>query len=77
MVTRDQEQSILDRMRGLSPEFLQEVLDFIEFLQQRERQQHWIGFDEWAIHLAKERGFHRLTEEDVAQIVETHRRAHP
>ncbi len=27
------------------------------------------GFDEWALNLAKEHGFHHLTEEDMAQQV--------
>ena len=73
-MTQEQEQLILDRVRKLSPERLREVLDFIEFLQQREWQQHWVGFDEWAMNLAKERGFQHLTEENVAQIVKVHRR---
>lgn len=71
---QEQEQLILDKVRKLSPERLQEVLDFIEFLQQRERQQRWVSFDEWAMNLAKERGFYHLTEEDVAQIVKDHRK---
>jgi hypothetical protein len=28
-----------------------------------------LEFDEWAMNLAKEKGFSHLTEEDVAQIV--------
>ena len=28
-----------------------------------------LEFDEWATNLAKEKGFHHLTEEDVARIV--------
>lgn len=73
-MAQKQEQIILDKVRQLSPEHLREVLDFIEFLQQRELQQQWVGFDEWAMNLAQERGFQHLTEENVAQIVETHRR---
>lgn len=69
----EQEQVILEKVRQLPPERLQEVLDFIEFLQQRERQQQWISFDEWALNLAKEKGFHHLTEDDIAQIVKAHR----
>ena len=73
-MTRDKEQLVLERVSQLSAERLQEVLDFIEFLQQRDRRQRWVDFDEWAMNLAKERSFHHLTEEDVAQIVEAHRR---
>ncbi len=68
------EQIILDTLRSLPPEQVEEVLDFVEFIQQRVKRQQWISFDQWAMNLAKERGFHHLTEEDVAQIVKTHRR---
>lgn len=68
------EQLILDKLRRLPPERIEEVLDFVEFVEQRAQRQRWVSFDEWAVNLAKERGFHRLTEEDVAQIVKTHRR---
>jgi len=70
----EQEQVILEKVRQLPPEQLQEVLDFIEFLQQRERQQQWISFDAWAMNLAKEKGFQHLTEDDIAQIVKAHRK---
>ncbi len=68
------EQIILDKLRSLPPEQVEEVLDFVEFIQQRVKRQQWISFDQWAMNLAKERGFHHLTEEDVAQIVKTHRK---
>jgi len=71
---REQEQLILEKVRRFPSERIQEILDFIEFLEQRERQRGWIGFDEWAMDLAKEKGFHQLTEEDVASIVKEHRR---
>jgi hypothetical protein len=70
----EQEQVLLEKVRQLPPEQLQEVLDFIEFLQQRERRRPWISFDEWAMNLAKEKGFQHLTEDDVAQIVKAHRK---
>jgi hypothetical protein len=70
----EQEQVILEKVRQLPPEQLQEVLDFIEFLQQRERQRQWISFDAWAMNLAKEKGFQHLTEDDIAQIVKAHRK---
>lgn len=72
---REQEQLILEKVRRFPPERLQEVLDFIEFLEQRERQRGWIEFDEWAMNLAKEKGFYQLTEEDIARIVKEHRRS--
>lgn len=68
------EQLILERVCKLPRERLQEVLDFIEFLEHREHKQRWIGFDEWAMNLAKDRGFNHLTEEDVIEIVKAHRR---
>lgn len=70
----EQEQVILEKVRQLPPEQLQEVLDFIEFLQQREQQRQWISFDAWAMNLAKEKGFQHLTEDDIAQIVKAHRK---
>jgi len=60
---------ILERLRGLSSERKQEVLDFLEFLELRDKSKGWLEFDEWAINLAKEKGFDHLTEGDVAQIV--------
>jgi len=60
---------ILEKLRGLSSERKQEVLDFLEFLELREKSKGWLEFDEWAFNLAKERGFDHLTEEDVARIV--------
>lgn len=60
---------ILEKLRGLSSERKKEVIDFLEFLELREKNKAWLEFDEWAINLAKEKGFDHLTEEDVAQIV--------
>jgi hypothetical protein len=64
-----EERVILEKLRGLSSERKQEVLDFLEFLELREKSKAWLEFDEWAINLAKEKGFDHLTEEDVARIV--------
>ncbi|HWP91836.1 MAG TPA: hypothetical protein VNN20_06530 [Thermodesulfobacteriota bacterium] len=69
------EKKVLDAFRKLSPEKKQEVLDLIEFIESKDRVTKWIEFDEWAVNLAKEKGFNHLTEEDVAQIVEAHRSA--
>lgn len=63
------EEVILEKLRKLSSERKQEILDFLEFLESRERAKEWLEFDEWAINLAKEKGFANLTEEDIARIV--------
>lgn len=63
------EEVILEKLRSLSSERKQEILDFLEFLELREKTKGWLEFDEWAINLAKEKGFAHLTEEDVAQII--------
>lgn len=63
------EEVILEKLRRLSSERKQEILDFLEFLDSRERTKKWVEFDEWAINLAKEKGFSHLTEDDVARIV--------
>jgi hypothetical protein len=41
----------------------------LEFLETREKAKEWLEFDEWAINLAREKGFANLTEGDVARIV--------
>ncbi|MER3446071.1 MAG: hypothetical protein C4291_04190 [Candidatus Dadabacteria bacterium] len=69
------ENKILNIFRRLSPEKKQEVVDFIEFVESKDSVIKWIEFDEWAVNLAKKRGFNHLTEEDVAQIVKAHRSA--
>jgi hypothetical protein len=63
------EEAILEKLRRLSSDKKQEILDFLEFLEMREKAKEWLEFDEWAINLAKERGFANLTERDVARIV--------
>lgn len=61
--------SILEKLRRLPAERKQEVVDFLEFLESREGAKKWLEFDQWAINLAKEKGFAHLTEEDVARII--------
>ncbi|HAZ28116.1 TPA: hypothetical protein DCY67_05840 [Candidatus Acetothermia bacterium] len=73
-LTMTREEIILEKLRSLPPERLDEVLDFVEFLERRAKDQRWIANDAWAMNMAKERGFSHLTEEDVAQIVKAHRR---
>ncbi len=62
------EETILQRFRSLSPERKKEVIDFLDFLTSGEKAKEWLEFDEWALDLAKKKGFDRLTEEDVARI---------
>ena len=66
-------QEIVEKIQSLPPESLDEVIDFIEFIEHREKRRIWIEFDEWALNLAKEKGFSQLTEEDIAEIVKQHR----
>jgi hypothetical protein len=63
------EEVILEKLRRLSSDKKKEILDFLEFLEVREKAKEWLEFDEWAINLAKEKGFANLTEGDVARIV--------
>jgi hypothetical protein len=63
------EEVILEKLRRLYSDKKKEILDFLEFLEVREKAKEWLEFDEWAINLAKEKGFANLTEGDVARIV--------
>ena len=63
------EEVILEKLRRLSAERKKEILDFLDFLEYREGAMRRLELDEWATNLAKEKGFHHLTEEDVARIV--------
>ncbi len=67
--TKWDEETILQKFRDLSPERKREVMDFLDLLTSGEKAKDWLEFDEWALNLAKERGFDRLTEEDVARIM--------
>jgi len=60
---------ILEKLRKLSSDKKREILDFLEFLGMREKAKEWLEFDEWAVNLAKEKGFANLTEGDIAGIV--------
>lgn len=60
---------ILEKLRKLSSDKKREILDFLEFLEMREKAKEWLEFDEWAVNLAKEKGFANLTEGDIAGIV--------
>ncbi len=76
----DIEQAVVEKLKILSPEKQQEVLDFVEFLEQKDsssqKAKAEAAFDEWAVNLAKEKGFAHLTEEDVSQIVRDLRGQH-
>jgi hypothetical protein len=63
------EEAILEKLRRLSLDKKREILDFLEFLETREKAKEWLEFDEWALNLAREKGFVNLTEGDVARIV--------
>ena len=67
------EQAVMEKLKVLPSEKQQEVLDFVEFLEHKgasgRKAQAEVTFDEWAMNLAKEKGFAHLTEEDVALIV--------
>jgi hypothetical protein len=68
--TRMGEADVLEKLRRLRPDERMEVIDFMDFLaQRRDRSRKWIEFDEWAMDLAKKKGFHDLTGDDVAEIV--------
>jgi hypothetical protein len=65
----EKEEVVIEKFRRLSQEKKEEVLDFLEFLESREKVKGWLEFDEWAINLAKQKGFYQLTDDDVARIV--------
>jgi hypothetical protein len=65
----EKEEVVIEKFRRLSREKKEEVLDFLEFLESREKVKTWLEFDEWAINLAKQKGFYQLTDDDIARIV--------
>jgi hypothetical protein len=65
----EKEGIVIEKFRRLSQEKKEVVLDFLEFLESREKVKAWLEFDEWAINLAKKKGFYQLTDDDVARIV--------
>lgn len=74
MVMNTKEKSYIKKeIDKLPPELVKEVWNFIEFLIQKEKRKKWIEFDEWAVNLAKQRGFSHLTEEDISKIVTSYR----
>jgi hypothetical protein len=69
------EEKIIQKFRSLSAERKREVVDFLDLLASGEEAKDWLAFDEWAFNIAKEKGFDRLTEKDVARIVSDFRSA--
>ena len=63
------EEIVLEKFRSLPAKRKQEAMDLLNLLASGEKAKDWLEFDEWALNLAKERGFDRLTENDVARIV--------
>ena len=68
------EEALLEKFRRLSPEEKRQALDFMDSLASAQSAKDWVAFDEWALNLAREKGFSNLTEEDVARIIRDFRR---
>ncbi|MEW6097038.1 MAG: hypothetical protein AB1567_11040 [bacterium] len=70
------ENQVLQAVKDMPPQKIQEVVEYANFLRWKEIKEtkEIVEFDEWALNLAKERGFNRLTEDDVARIVHECRR---
>lgn len=63
------EEIVLEKFRRLPAKRKQEAIDLLDLLASGERAKDWLEFDEWALNVAKKKGFDRLTEKDVARIV--------
>ena len=66
--TKD-EAKVIHSFRRLSPEKRRQAIDYIDLLAAGKKSKDWLEFDEWAINLAKKKNFDRLSETDVACIV--------
>jgi len=71
-ITKEKLKKEIDK---LPPEMLREIQDFIEFFKEKQIKKDWIEFDEWAVNLAKEKGFSNLTEKDISEIVSAYRQS--
>ena len=62
---------VVQAVKDLPPYKIQEVIEYADFLRWKEtgEAKEIVEFDEWALNLAREKGFDRLTEDDVARIV--------
>jgi hypothetical protein len=63
------EEIVLEKFRSLPAKRKQEAIDLLDLLASGEKAKNWLEFDEWALNVAKEKGFDRLTEKDVARMV--------
>jgi len=68
VTTRDEEK-IIRSFRALSPDKKRKAIDYLDLLASGKKAKDSVEFDEWAINLAKKKGFDHLTEQDVARIV--------
>ena len=73
---KTEEEIVLEKFRSLPAKRKQEAIDLLDLLAAGERTKDWLEFDEWALNVAKQKGFDRLTEDDVARIVSDLRRGH-
>ena len=72
-VNNSDEEKIIRSFRALSPNKKRKAIDYLDLLASGKKAKDSVEFDEWAINLAKKKGFDRLTEEDVARIVSDYR----
>ena len=70
------EDQVVRAVRDLPPQKIQEIIEYADFLRWKETKaaKEVVGFDEWALNLAREKGFDRLSEKDVAMIVHEYRK---
>jgi hypothetical protein len=67
------EKAIIKKLRELPADKKKQVLDFVDFLALKSKAEKWLEFDEWAMNLAKSKGFSNLKDEEIARIVEDFR----
>ena len=66
---RTEEEIVLEKFKGLPVSKRKMAIEFLDFLETKEKMNKWVLFDEWALNLAREKGFSHLTEGDVTKIV--------
>lgn len=74
--TKRDEEIVLQKFRRLSPARKQKFIELLDYFASAEKAKDWLEFDEWALNIAKKKGFDRLTEDDVARIVTDFRSSH-
>ena len=55
-INRDEEK-IIRSFRSLSPEKKCKAIDYLDLLASGTKAKDWVAFDEWAMNLAKKKGF--------------------